>query len=117
MKSYKESIVCKGKERCYLCGSSRNIEIHHIFSGAFRKKSTKYGLVVPLCRECHTGTNGVHFNREKMLNLRKIGQRAFQREYPNIDFIKEFGRNYLDENDQEQEMINLEDLSKNIRRA
>ena len=90
-----------------MCGSTRNIEIHHIFSGSFRAKSTKYGLVVALCHECHQGTNGVHFNREKMLKLRKIGQRKFMEHYPDLDFRKIFGKNYLDDAEQE-ETINLE---------
>lgn len=31
-----------------LCGSTKWIERHHIFGGALRKKSEKYGLVVDL---------------------------------------------------------------------
>ena len=97
---YKKSIVATGNQ-CFLCGSTRNIEIHHIFSGAFRKKSTEYGLVVPLCHDCHQGTNGVHYNRERMDYLRKVGQLAFENEYSNLDFMKVFGRNYLDDEDRE----------------
>ena len=39
--------------------------------------------------------NGVHYNRERMDELRAVGQKAFQENYPDKDFLKEFGRNYL----------------------
>lgn len=102
-----KSIMTNDMTKCFLCGSPKNIEIHHIYSGAFRKKSTKYGMVVPLCHECHQGTNGVHYNREKMEKLRALGQRKFQEVYPNIDFLKTFGRNYFVE---ELPSIDLGDL-------
>jgi len=78
-----------------MCGSHRWIEIHHIYSGAFRNKSMKYGLVVPLCHYCHNEPpNGVHHNRKNMDYLRKLGQEAFEKKYPELDFMKIFGRNY-----------------------
>ena len=92
---YTKSIVSQ-YNRCFLCGSSRHIEIHHIYSGNRRKKSTEYGLVVPLCDSCHRGPNGVHNNHEKMLFLRRIGQQMFQKYYPDLDFVEIFHKNYLD---------------------
>ena len=106
MPKYKESIVDKGRKCCYLCGGTRNLEIHHIFSGSNRKLSTRYGLVVTLCANCHRGINGVHNNYEKMEELRKIGQKAFQKEYPSLDFLKIFHRNYLGEEDYDRETNN-----------
>ena len=75
-----KSIITSVMNRCYLCGSYQRIEIHHIYSNCYRKKSTKYGLVVPLCYECHQGINGVHHNRQKMDYLRAIGQAKFEEE-------------------------------------
>ena len=95
---YRESIVSK-YNRCFLCGSSRHIEIHHIYSGSRRKKSTEYGLVVPLCDKCHRGQFGVHNNKDKMLYLRKIGQIMFQKYYPDLDFVEIFHKNYLEVDD------------------
>lgn len=31
-------------KRCFLCGGYGAFECHHIFGGAYRKKSEKYGL-------------------------------------------------------------------------
>ena len=97
MAKYKTSIVDGGRKCCYLCGTTHQLEIHHIYSGAFRKLSTQYGLVVTLCASCHRGVNGVHNNYEKMAYLRKIGQQQFNKFYPSLNFMKIFRRNYLDE--------------------
>ena len=106
-----KSIITSNAERCFLCGRSTWIEIHHIFSGCYRKKSTLYGLVVPLCHFCHNEPpNGVHFNRANMDKLRAIGQKKFQEVYPELNFIKIFGRNYLtEETEKEIPSINLGD--------
>lgn len=92
---YRKSIV-SCYPNCFLCGSSRHIEIHHIFGGPNRKKSTKYGLVVPLCDKCHRGQDGVHANHSKMLYLQRIGQQLFNKYYPNLDFVEIFHKNYLE---------------------
>ena len=38
---------------------------------------------------------GVHFNNDLDLKLKKEMQKAFEKEYPDKDFLKEFGKNYL----------------------
>ena len=101
---YTKSIITNDMRVCYLCGKSENIEIHHIFSGSNRKKSTAFGCVVPLCHECHQGTDGVHFNREKMDYLRKVAQLCCEHEYhwTEQDFRSVFHRNYLDDEDRQK---------------
>ena len=99
MPKYKTSIVDGGKKCCYLCGTTHQLEIHHIYSGSNRKNSTKYGLVVTLCATCHRGVVGVHNNYDKMLHLRKVGQQAFEKAYPSLNFTKIFHRNYLGDED------------------
>lgn len=84
---------------CKLCGSQRWLERHHIFGGANRKKSEKYGLVVYLCHNCHNEPPyGVHHNRDEMLRLKQYGQKKAMLEqgWSKEDFIREFGKNYLD---------------------
>lgn len=88
--------IVSNEKKCYLCGSSRWLELHHIFGGPNRNKSTQYGLVVYLCHHCHNEPPlGVHHNRERMVYLKLIGQQAFMKHYPEKNFLKEFGRNYL----------------------
>ena len=91
-----KSILTQEMNKCYLCGSKSWIEFHHIFGGANRDKSTKYGLVVPLCHYCHNEPpNGVHHNAERMKQLRQIGQKKFEEIYPELNFRSIFGKNYL----------------------
>ena len=86
------------KGNCDLCGKYGYLERHHIFGGANRSLSEKYGLVVNLCHECHNEPpDGVHFNAENMLALRKWAQKQAMENYgwDEAEFIKIFGRSYL----------------------
>lgn len=109
-----KSIMHNKKDRtCYLCMMLHNddgiktvLQEHHIFGGtANRKLSERYGLKVYLCLDHHlTGADAVHRNAKVAVLLKREGQRAFQKKYPNIDFIKIFGRSYLtDEDGQRQQ--------------
>lgn len=86
------------KGNCDLCGKYGYLERHHIFGGANRSLSEKYGLVVNLCHECHNEPpDGVHFNVENMLALRKWAQKQAMESYgwDEAEFIRIFGRSYL----------------------
>lgn len=88
--------IISNEKSCYMCGCTRWLEKHHVFGGANRQKSDKYGLTVYLCHYCHNEPpNGVHFNAKRMEWLHQQGQRAFEQEYPDKDFLTEFGKNYL----------------------
>ena len=91
-----KSIMTTEEDRCFICGRYGQMEHHHIFGGANRINSEKYGLVVPLCHNCHNEPpDGVHFNRERMDDLRAQGQRKFESISDHDTFMKIFGRNYL----------------------
>lgn len=90
-------------KRCFLCGrngSADPLDRHHIFPGPYRKKSEKYGLVVYLCHDrCHIfGKSAVHNNAAQMRRMQRYGQLKAMKEqkWTTDDFIREFGRNYLD---------------------
>lgn len=91
-----KSIMTDDMEHCYVCGSS-HVECHHIYFGtANRKISDAYGCVIGLCNFHHTGSEqAVHFNKNLDMALKKECQRRFQKQYPNEDFMKLFGKNYL----------------------
>lgn len=87
---------------CFLCrrnGVGDRLERHHIFGGANRDLSEKYGLVVWLCGErCHrNGEYSVHQNGEVMRYVRKYGQKKAMEEnnWSVEDFRKIFGYSYL----------------------
>lgn len=88
--------IISEKQECYICGSRQWLEVHHVFGGANRKKSDKYGLVVCLCKWCHNEPpKGVHHNREAMDWLKSIGQQRFNEVYPELNFRELFGKSYL----------------------
>lgn len=91
------SIISEEK-RCFICGSNQWIEIHHIFGAADRKKSTEYGLVVPLCHYCHNEPpNGVHQNKDIRRKLQAYAQKKAMKHYGwDMDTWRSiFGKNYL----------------------
>lgn len=91
--------------KCFLCKRNRHagrLEVHHIFGAANRKLSTKYGLVVTLCEECHrTSPHAVHQSAETMQYLHEYGQRKAMREngWSREEFMQVFGKNYLQEDE------------------
>lgn len=92
----KKSIIQPEEQRqCYLCGSVRSLERHHVFGAYNRRKSEKYGLTVLLCHNCHNEPpRGAHHCKQTMDYLHRVGQQAFEAAYPDKDFISIFGRNY-----------------------
>ena len=83
---------------CFLCDCWDELETHHIFQGALRKKADKYNLTVKLCRGCHQySQESAHRDREIRTYLRKYAQAKAMREqgWTKEQFIIEFGKNYL----------------------
>lgn len=90
------------REHCYLCGMNTNLEPldeHHIFGGANRKLSEKYGLKVYIHHHnCHIfGKNSVHQNAEINNALKAKAQKIAMEHYGWTveDFRKIFGKSYL----------------------
>lgn len=85
------------REKCYICGTTKDLQIHEVFFGtANRKKSIKYGCCLTLCAYHHNASNqAVHYNHELDIQLKMEMQRRFIKVYPNVDFRKVFGKNYL----------------------
>ncbi|MBP3573238.1 MAG: hypothetical protein J6J71_01360 [Prevotella sp.] len=91
-------------KKCFLCGRNGRgdrLERHHIFSGARRPLSEKYGLVVYLCgNRCHRlGEYSAHQNAEVAHYLHRYGQQKAMQEqgWSTAKFIEIFGKNYLDQ--------------------
>lgn len=87
-------------------------EHHVIFGSANRKLSEKYGLKVYLCLEHHEESKeAVHKNAEIALILKKEAQKCFEEHYPNLSFLKIFGKNYLDDEDRVKSAKGQQDIS------
>lgn len=94
----------KTDRTCYLCmklhgvyDEMNNLEEHHVFGGvANRPLSTKFGLLVYLCPGHHRSSNeAVHVNSAVSQMVHEDAQRKFQDAYPELDFVKIFGKNYI----------------------
>lgn len=83
---------------CYICGTTLNLHLHHIFYGtANRSISDADGCVVYLCQDHHTGAHGVHFNKKLDLSLKMKCEQAYLKQNNKTidDFIQRYGKNYL----------------------
>lgn len=87
-------------EVCAVCGSPY-VQRHHIFHGSHRRAfAEKYGYVIPLCMDHHTGANGIHQvkNRAYDLELMRKAQRHYEEHYgTREDFIRECGKSFLED--------------------
>ncbi len=103
------------EKECYLCRMAADrigytgdlphtgLHKHHVIYGkGNRKKSEKFGLWVYLCAERHHeyGPEAVHNNKEIRNMLSARAQKAFEREFPKLHFIQEFGKNYTEEKEE-----------------
>ena len=101
------SIFTDDLTTCYVTGRKGWIEVHHIFPGANRTRSTFYGYVVPLLAPIHI--NGSQANdkecrkltgmslKELDLMLRQKCQRHYETELGKSreEWLEEFKRSYL----------------------
>lgn len=71
---------------------------HHIFEGTGTKAlSEKYGLFFWIAPQDHLACfdDSFHNNIGLQKEIKKMGQKAFMQHYPELDFVKIFGQNYL----------------------
>ncbi len=103
MESSLKSIICEDLTYCIICGA--RAERHHVFGASNRHKSTKDGLIIPLCAVHHReGPDAVHVNPTTMALCHIIGQLAWEAnnrkafedtEYVRERFRKRYGKNYI----------------------
>jgi len=84
------SILTNNLDYCIICGKTKQ-DLNEIYPGRNRQNSMKYGLVIPICRSCHTKYTN---DRNMQLYWMKLGQEKFEEMYEE-DFISIFKRNYL----------------------
>lgn len=92
-----KSIIQKEKE-CYICGTNVWLEEHHVFGGANRKISEKYGLKIWLCHRHHNEMpDGIHFDKWLRNRVKQDTQRLFMKHYSKTkeEFREIFGKSYL----------------------
>lgn len=86
--------VLQNIKACYLCNARHALHEHHIFEGAYRGNSERFGLKVYLCVAHHTA-EGAHADGWIRTQLHKAGQRKFEENHTRAEFIRYFGKSYL----------------------
>lgn len=92
-----ESILNNGK-RCFFCGSTQNLHLHHIFGGSNRATSDRNGFTAYVCAFHHNlGGNGkcVHQCREMDLQLKRACQEKYEETHSREEFMHLIRKNYL----------------------
>ena len=92
LESKRYSILTNNLKVCFICNKNKKDDLHEIFGGSNRQKSMQWGLVIPICRECHT-----KWDTDKSLR-RMIQQKAkeeFIKRNTKEKFREEFGKNYV----------------------
>jgi hypothetical protein len=94
MEKNRFSIFTNNLTQCYYCKAPKD-DLHEIFGGCRRIVSMKFGLVLPLCRTCHTR---IENDEKTKLEMKKKAEIMFLETYRPFgidDFIQIFGKNFL----------------------
>ena len=87
---YNPSLFDTEQDVCYNCTMECQTVRHEVWHGANRQLSKYYGLWINVCPTCHKlihrEDNGEFFY------LKEEAQRLFEKNYPDKDFLKIFGR-------------------------
>ena len=86
------SIITSNLKICYICEQKQKRDLHEIFGGSNRQKSMEWGLVIPICGDCHEEWK---FNKELRKKYQQEGQQKFEEKYSHDLFMTEFRKNYL----------------------
>lgn len=89
-----KSIIEKNGLECFVCGSMRNLQIHHCIHGNKRTLADREGLTVHLCLACH---HRLHSTGRYDKELKQVAQAAWMmKNHGNADdFRALFGKSYL----------------------
>lgn len=89
--------ILQSEKVCYVTGRTSPLHKHHIYFGnPLRQISEDNGFWVWLVPELHNASNnGVHFNREFDLALKRECQAEYEKSHSRDEFIKLIGRSYL----------------------
>lgn len=86
------SIITNNLNWCYICQVKKKNDLNEVFGGSNRQMSMKYGLVIPVCRECHSEYD---INKELRLKYQQEAQKIFEEKFSHELFMKEFKKNKL----------------------
>jgi hypothetical protein len=91
-----QKIGLQDTKTCYVTGRT-DVEEHHCIYGKNRKNADKYGLTVWPVAEYHTGAKGVHNGNLTLdTELKQLAQKEFEKVCSHAEWMRVFGRDYLE---------------------
>lgn len=90
--------IMQSNKQCFITGATQGLHKHHIFFGANRSNSEKYGLWVWLKWDYHIADSPhttPHNDKNTDDWLKRMAQRKFEESHSRDDFIRIFGRSWL----------------------
>lgn len=87
------SILQEEDGKCFICRKKLKLDKHEAFGGSNRQKSMQWGMIYYLCREDHSKAD---LDKNTRTYLHNFARAKFIKEYSEEQFLKEFGKNYLD---------------------
>lgn len=100
-----KSIFTDDLNKCLVTSAMTGVERHHVFGGADRNRSTKYGFIAPLHASVHP--NGAYRTDKNWTELDHWLKRMCQEWYIEVaqigdrgDWLREFGRFWDDRCDE-----------------
>lgn len=88
------SIITDNLKVCYICKQKPKEDLHEVFGGCNRRKSIEWGLVIPVCRECHSKWD---IDSKLRIETQEYVQQIFEKQYSHELFMTEFKKNYIKE--------------------
>lgn len=88
------SIITNNLDVCYICDKKKKRDLNEVFGGSNRRKSMEWGLVIPICGDCHSEW---HLSKELRQKYQQEAQLIFEKQYSHELFMAEFRKNYLDD--------------------
>lgn len=88
-----------------------------MIGGCNRGKSEEWGLKVFLCRRCHNMMHNPRTEVEQIAQdfLKQVAQEEFEKRYSHTLFMQEFGKNYLQEGEENESMRTHGEIDKRSR--
>lgn len=91
LESKRNSILTDNLKICYICNKKKKDDLHEIFGGSNRQKSMIWGLVIPICRECHDEWD---VNESLRKQIQQEAKEEFIKRNTKEKFREEFGKYY-----------------------
>lgn len=86
------SILTSNLKVCYICEKHKKDDLHEVFGGSNRLKSIEHGLVIPVCRICHSEWETNKYLRK---SIQQQAKEEFIKRNKKEKFLQEFGKNYI----------------------